>query len=163
MLYINFCFILGNLNFNNQWSSSTATTTSAPTLPTNSTSPIKVPPTTPQHFTTTPSHQFAPPTTPQHAPATTPQHQAKSPMETRPDYSRSHFDNAFTKKNEPKEKPKSTDVFGDLLGSQGYQFSAKKDNSPRTINQMRKEEMVKEMDPEKLKVMEWVRTELLAY
>lgn len=104
----------------------------------------------------TSSPHFIPPTTPQHAPASTPQHQAKSPVEMKPDYSRSHFDNAFNKKNEPKEKPKPADVFGDLLGSQGYQFTAKKDNSPRTINQMRKVEMAKEMDPEKLKVMEWV-------
>lgn len=122
----------GNLNFTNQWSSTT--------LPTGN-SPAKAPPTTPQHI---------PPTT---TPSTTPQHQAKSP-EARPDYSRSHFD--FSKKNEPKEKVKSTDVFGDLLGSQGYQFTTKKDNSPRTINDMRKVEMAKDMDPEKLKVMEWV-------
>lgn len=52
---------------------------------------------------------------------------------------------------------KSEDVFGDLLGSQGYQFAAKKDNAPRTINEMRKEEVAKDMDPEKLKIMEWVR------
>lgn len=140
----NFYSITGNLNFTNQWSSST-------TLPTGN-SPAKAPPTTPQHF--------VPPTTsPQHVPPTnTPQHQTKSPGDAKPDYSRSHFDNAFNKKNETKEKPaKSADVFGDLLGSQGYQFSAKKDNFPRTINDMRKEEMAREMDPEKLKVMEWVR------
>lgn len=130
------CFYgIGNLNFTNQWSTGN--------------SPAKVPPTTPQHIP-----NFIPSTTT--PTSTTPQHQAKSPVDSRPDYSRSHFDNAFNKKNEPKEKVKSTDVFGDLLGSQGYQFTAKKDNSPRTINQMRKEEMVKEMDPEKLKVMEWV-------
>lgn len=129
----------GNLNFTNQWSST-------------GNSPAKAPPTTPQHIP-----NFVPPTTP----ASTPQHQARSPVESRPDYSRSHFDNAFNKKNEQKEKVKPMDVFGDLLGSQGYQFTAKKDNSPRTINQMRKEEMVKEMDPEKLKVMEWVSLDFL--
>lgn len=59
-------------------------------------------------------------------------------------------------KEDLKSKPKSEDVFGDLLGSQGYTFTAKKDNTPRTINAMRKEELAVYMDPEKLKVMEWV-------
>ena len=107
----------------------------------NSASPNKVPPTTPQHV---------PSGTPQHKPVT-PQHQAKSPA----DYSRSHFE-VLGDKNEPKLKPKSDDVFGDLLGSQGYTFSAKKDNAPRTINDMRKEDMATYMDPDKIKIMEWV-------
>lgn len=119
---------LGNLG-GNKWNS-------------NASSPNKVPPTTPQHIPTG---------TPQHKPGT-PQHQAKSPA----DYSRSHFD-TLGDKNEPKVKPKSDDVFGDLLGSQGYKFTAKKDNTPRTINDMRKEDMVTYMDPDKIKIMEWVR------
>ncbi|KAF5290014.1 hypothetical protein FQR65_LT11680 [Abscondita terminalis] len=105
------------------------------------------------------SPYMVPPTTPQHVP-TTPQHQAKSPMNSRPDYSRTHFD-GFNKNdqqnNEAKNgKPKTEDVFGDLLGSQGYQFANKKDNFPRTINEMRKEELVKDMDPDKLRILEWV-------
>lgn len=44
------------------------------------------------------------------------------------------------------------DFFGDLLGSQGYEFAAKKDFGPRTMNQLRKEDMVKEMDPDRIKV-----------
>jgi hypothetical protein len=40
-----------------------------------------------------------------------------------------------------------------LLGSQGYQFTSQKDSGPRTINEMRKEEVAKDMDPEKLKVL----------
>ncbi|XP_044269812.1 cyclin-G-associated kinase [Tribolium madens] len=103
----------------------------------NASSPIKVPPTTPQQGGT-----------PQHKPVT-PQHQAKSPA----DYSRSHFE-TLNDKNE-KGKPKSDDFFGDLLGSQGYKFSAKKDNAPRTINDMRKEDMATYMDPDKIKIMEW--------
>lgn len=77
-----------------------------------------------------------------------PIHQAKSPCE--PSYSRSHFESV----NKPETKPpnKSGDIFGDLLGSQGYAFSSKKDAGPRTINEMRKEEMAKDMDPDKLKV-----------
>ncbi|XP_066260785.1 cyclin-G-associated kinase [Euwallacea similis] len=87
---------------------------------------------------------------------TTPQHHVKSPLG--PDYSRSHFEplNKTNHKEDMKSKPKSGDVFGDLLGSQGYTFSTKKDNTPRTINAMRKEELAVHMDPEKLKVMEWV-------
>lgn len=46
-------------------------------------------------------------------------------------------------------------MFGDLLGSQGYDF-AKREAGPRTMNAMRKEEMAKEMDPEKIKILEWV-------
>ncbi|XP_050313138.1 cyclin-G-associated kinase isoform X2 [Anthonomus grandis grandis] len=86
-------------------------------------------------------------------PFNTPQHQPAGP-----DYSRSHFEplnKSNTNKEDPKTKSKSTDVFGDLLGSQGYNFVTKKDNLPRSINEMRKEEMATYMDPEKLKVMEW--------
>jgi hypothetical protein len=45
----------------------------------------------------------------------------------------------------------SGDIFDDLLGSQGYQFP-KRETGPRTINEMRKEELAKDMDPDKLKV-----------
>lgn len=84
----------------------------------------------------------------------TPTHQMKSPMENRaPDYSRSHFDTAFNKKA-PNDKGGKTsgDVFGDLLGSQGYDFASKKETGPRTMNQLRKEDLVKEMDPDRMKV-----------
>ncbi|KAJ8920099.1 hypothetical protein NQ315_011754 [Exocentrus adspersus] len=117
---------------------------------------ITVPPsTTPTSGSQTPNR--VPPSTPQHIPSatTTPKHQAKSPLG--PDYSRSHFDSLG--KNQPqqeaKAKPKSDDIFGDLLGSQGYAFTGKRDNAPRTINAMRKEEMATYVDPEKLKVIEW--------
>lgn len=120
------------------------------------------PSTTPTSGSQTPNR--APPTTPQHAPsaATTPKHQAKSPVG--PDYSRSHFDTL--NKNQPTEqktKPKSDDIFGDLLGSQGYTFTGKKDNTPRTINAMRKEEMATHMDPEKMKILEWVSANIELY
>ncbi|XP_077285727.1 cyclin-G-associated kinase [Arctopsyche grandis] len=83
---------------------------------------------------------------PIHRPAATP-----SPSH-QPDYSRSHF--------EPPKAPadkikKPGDVFGDLLGSQGYEFAARKDQGPRTINQMRKGEIMKEMDPERLLIHDW--------
>ena len=57
-----------------------------------------------------------------------------------------------TGKSKTPGSSKSEDVFGDLLGSQGYSFSAKKDTGPRTMNEMRKEELVREMDPDKIKV-----------
>lgn len=112
------------------------------------------PPVTPTSGSRTPNDA---PTTPYNQSAsTTPQHHAKSP--SGPDYSRSHFDTVNKSnvgKDDSKVKPKSGDVFGDLLGSQGYTFTAKKDNTPRSINEMRKEEMATYMDPEKLKVLEW--------
>lgn len=48
------------------------------------------------------------------------------------------------------------DIFGDLLGSQGYTFSSKFNPGPKTINEMRREDLVKEIDPEKLKVNKFV-------
>ncbi|KAK0176030.1 hypothetical protein PV328_000209 [Microctonus aethiopoides] len=57
-----------------------------------------------------------------------------------------------------KPTAKSGDAFEDLLGSQGYNFfsSRKTDkDSPKTINQMRKVEAAKTMDPDVLKVSEW--------
>ncbi|XP_030429276.1 putative tyrosine-protein phosphatase auxilin isoform X4 [Gopherus evgoodei] len=52
-------------------------------------------------------------------------------------------------------KPKVSADFEDLLSGQG--FNAHKDKKgPRTIAEMRKEEMAKDMDPEKLKILEWI-------
>lgn len=48
-------------------------------------------------------------------------------------------------------KPKPSDAnFDDLLSAQGF-AGTKEKKGPRTIAEMRKEEMAKEMDPEKLK------------
>ncbi|XP_018609363.2 putative tyrosine-protein phosphatase auxilin isoform X2 [Scleropages formosus] len=53
-------------------------------------------------------------------------------------------------------KPKVTDVsFDDLLSGQGFPGTKEK-KGPRTIAEMRKEEMAKEMDPEKLKILDWI-------
>ncbi|XP_015603021.1 cyclin-G-associated kinase [Cephus cinctus] len=57
-------------------------------------------------------------------------------------------------------KPTKTggDAFEDLLGSQGYNFFSSRKaekESPKTINQMRKVEAAKTMDPDRLKVSEW--------
>ncbi|KAG2461777.1 GAK kinase, partial [Polypterus senegalus] len=53
-------------------------------------------------------------------------------------------------------KPKMADAnFDDLLSGQGFS-AAKEKKGPRTIAEMRKEEMAKEMDPEKLKILDWI-------
>ena len=46
----------------------------------------------------------------------------------------------------------SEDTFGDLLGSQGFNFTPRQEAGPRTINEMKKADMAREMDPDKLKV-----------
>ncbi|XP_078471270.1 cyclin-G-associated kinase-like isoform X1 [Lampetra fluviatilis] len=47
--------------------------------------------------------------------------------------------------------------FEDLLSKQGFSSAGGKDRrQPRTIKEMMKEEMAKDMDPEKLKLLEWI-------
>uniref|UniRef100_A0A3B3BMD9 Auxilin n=1 Tax=Oryzias melastigma TaxID=30732 RepID=A0A3B3BMD9_ORYME len=53
-------------------------------------------------------------------------------------------------------KPKASDAnFDDLLSGQGF-AGTKERKGPRTIAEMRKEEMAKEMDPEKIKILDWI-------
>ncbi|KAM9483730.1 auxilin isoform 2-T2 [Clarias gariepinus] len=53
-------------------------------------------------------------------------------------------------------KPRATDAnFDDLLSGQGF-TGVKEKKGPKTIAEMRKEEMAKEMDPEKLKILDWI-------
>nr|XP_020458404.1 putative tyrosine-protein phosphatase auxilin isoform X3 [Monopterus albus] len=53
-------------------------------------------------------------------------------------------------------KPRASDAnFDDLLSGQGF-AGTKEKKGPRTIAEMRKEEMAKEMDPEKLKILDWI-------
>lgn len=114
-----------------------------------------------------PTHQFGGFTTAQ--PSVSPMHQARSPMDnqSRPDYSRSHFDTK-PKQNggangaaPPAAASGGADIFADILGQQGYNFATKPQGGPRSINEMRKEELVKDMDPDKLRIMEWVSYNLL--
>lgn len=105
-----------------------------------------------------PTHQFggiANQTTSQSS--TSPIQEAQSPLENQPkaDYSRSHFDQK-PKQNGAGSTANSGDIFADILGQQGYNFATKPQNTPRSINEMRKEELVKDMDPDKLRIMEWV-------
>ncbi|XP_051997026.1 putative tyrosine-protein phosphatase auxilin isoform X4 [Xyrauchen texanus] len=53
-------------------------------------------------------------------------------------------------------RPKVSNAnFDDLLSGQGF-AGTKEKKGPKTIAEMRKEEMAKEMDPEKLKILEWI-------
>uniref|UniRef100_A0A8C6U8N1 Auxilin n=1 Tax=Neogobius melanostomus TaxID=47308 RepID=A0A8C6U8N1_9GOBI len=53
-------------------------------------------------------------------------------------------------------KPKASAAnFDDLLSGQGF-AGTKDKRGPRTIAEMRKEEMAKEMDPEKIKILDWI-------
>lgn len=76
----------------------------------------------------------------------------------RPDYSRSHFEASKSNQNTntSSASTKNSDIFADILGEQGYKFTSKTNAGPRSINEMRKDETVKDMDPKKLKIMEWV-------
>lgn len=73
----------------------------------------------------------------------------------RPDYSRSNFDTSKPAQSTGPQA-KNADIFADILGEQGYKFGSKTNQGPRSINEMRKEDLIKEMDPEKVKIMEWV-------
>uniref|UniRef100_A0A182JVP8 Cyclin-G-associated kinase n=1 Tax=Anopheles christyi TaxID=43041 RepID=A0A182JVP8_9DIPT len=119
-----------------------------------------------------PTHQFSGASTANPSPKapSTPNHQMRSPNDpnqpqSRPDYSRSHFEPPKNGSNgSAKDGPggvgvggggRSGDIFGDILGQQGYMFGSTKSQGPRTMNDMRKEELVREMDPERVKLMEW--------
>jgi len=84
-----------------------------------------------------------------HSQTSSPTKSVKTPAE--PNYSGINIEPETTK---APSKP-GGDIFEDLLGSQGYTFSSKFNPGPKTINEMRREDLVKEIDPEKLKVMEW--------
>lgn len=109
-----------------------------------------------------PTHQFGTtaPTQPVPSPRapSTPIHQSRSPTaehSSKADYNRAHFDQNNTN-GKTKQAGVGGDIFGDILGQQGYNFATKANFGPRSINEMRKEELVREMDPDKLKIMEWV-------
>lgn len=144
------------LGFPSGNSQSSSAPTTQRTSPSTSTAPSQpsmgaqqTPPMTSPRFPSTPVNQR----TPNEQPS------------TRPDYSRSNFGaggTSATSNNNPQKGPgmggstSGGDIFGDILGSQGYSFASRPANSTRSINAMRKEEMVREMDPEKIKIMEWV-------
>lgn len=93
------------------------------------------------------------------APASTPIHSSPSTMHKSNTMTNDHSTNGTSDTFSGKAKEKTSgDAFEDLLGSQGYNFfssrKAEKD-SPKTINQMRKVEAAKTMDPDRMKIAEW--------
>ncbi|KAK2578217.1 hypothetical protein KPH14_009762 [Odynerus spinipes] len=89
------------------------------------------------------------------APASTPIHSSPSMHKSNTTNDTSNND---TNTVSNKSTKTSGDAFEDLLGSQGYNFfSSRKTekDSPKTINQMRKVEAAKTMDPDRLKVAKW--------
>lgn len=136
--------------------------------------------TTSPHSTqfSSPTHQFGSAATSPRGPST-PIHQSRSPNNEpatagrAADYSRSYFENGQSKTtNKTSTNPANAapsaagvssggapgggDIFADILGQQGYNFASKPSTGTRTINAMRKEELVRDMDPDKLKILEWV-------
>lgn len=126
-----------------------------------------------------PSMMSTPPMTSPRYPSTPVNQRTPNEQPTRPDYSRSNFGGGGAPAGQGgngNQKAAAAgnggagpagaaggastmggDIFGDILGSQGYSFASRPANSTRSINEMRKEEMVKEMDPEKIKILDWVR------
>ncbi|XP_034485257.1 cyclin-G-associated kinase [Drosophila innubila] len=92
---------------------------------------------------------------PQPSFAKTPTQPQPQAAQSRPDYSRTHFDTPKSGQQSAAGGTKSSDIFADILGQQGYSFGSKMQHGPRSINEMRKEELVKDMDPKKLLIMEW--------
>lgn len=89
------------------------------------------------------------------APASTPIHSSPNTIHRSNDANSANSGNTDALGAKAKEKA-SGDAFEDLLGSQGYKFSRKAEkDSPKTINQMRKVETAKTMDPDRLKIAEW--------
>ncbi|XP_054718197.1 cyclin-G-associated kinase-like, partial [Uloborus diversus] len=87
--------------------------------------------------------------------------QAPGAPPSKPDYNRQHF-SVFGERDGAKKggapKPKlGDDEFQDLIGGIGGNFASftKKSDGPRTIAEMRREELAKELDPERLKIMDW--------
>ncbi|OWF38973.1 cyclin-G-associated kinase-like [Mizuhopecten yessoensis] len=53
-------------------------------------------------------------------------------------------------------KPKlGADTFGDLLG--GHQFTSAKAGEPQSLAEMKRKELEEEMDPDKLRILDWIR------
>ncbi|KAM8931152.1 auxilin isoform 2-T2 [Pelodytes ibericus] len=94
-----------------------------------------------------------------------PAHAPHSSPQNRPNYNISfpatggvatgQGDRVKTAANADAKQKFTGDNFDDLLSSQGFN-AHKERKGPRTISEMRKEEMSKEMDPEKLKILDWI-------
>lgn len=144
-----------NLNFNRSTLSGKSPVNTSPqptqfSSPTHKPSPSSQPQATFMHT----------PPTPQTLPSTssirTPTQPQAVPAQSRPDYSRLHFDSQKAAQQPGTGGSKNSDIFADILGQQGYSFGSKMNQCPRSINEMRKEDLFKDMDPKKVRIMEWV-------
>uniref|UniRef100_A0A8D3BGE8 Auxilin n=1 Tax=Scophthalmus maximus TaxID=52904 RepID=A0A8D3BGE8_SCOMX len=130
---------------------------SKPTTPTGTTpsfppmgSPSRPPP-SPQHAGGWQSHAGARPG-PAPQPKPSPSH---TPMPHTSPQNRPNYNVSFSAMGGGSKPKASAANFDDLLSGQGFAGSKEK-KGPRTIAEMRKEEMAKEMDPEKIKILDWI-------
>ncbi|XP_052836090.1 cyclin-G-associated kinase isoform X2 [Drosophila gunungcola] len=145
-----------NINFNRSTLSGKSPVGSSPqptqfSSPTHRPSPSSQPQASFMQTPTQPQPQPQPMTTSARA---APQPQS-APAQSRPDYSRAHFDAPKPAQQAGPGGTKGSDIFADILGQQGYSFGSKMNQGPRSINEMRKEDLVRDMDPKKVRIMEW--------
>ncbi|CAN8003727.1 unnamed protein product [Ixodes hexagonus] len=55
----------------------------------------------------------------------------------------------------PQKTKLTEDTFEDLLGTQGFSGFGKRDTGPKTMAELRREELAREMDPVKLMILDW--------
>lgn len=154
---------LGNLGSNLPGSSSSSTFSgpsfnSKPPAPSSTSAKVQGQPWHPGRPAPAQSKPWMPASTPK--PAPTPQPSAAQP--SKPNYNL-NFSSVIGGRDErglrgpgfgPKPKVKEDD-FEDLLSTQG--FASKPDKKgPRTIAEMRRQEMTKEIDPLKLQILDWI-------
>uniref|UniRef100_A0A8C7ZC49 Auxilin n=1 Tax=Oryzias sinensis TaxID=183150 RepID=A0A8C7ZC49_9TELE len=141
---------IGNLSGSSGFSSKpTSPTGASPAFPPMG-SPSRPPP-SPQHAGGWQPHSGGR-QTPNHQPKPSPSHTSMphTSPQNRPNY------NVSFSATRGGSKPKVSDAnFDDLLSGQGF-AGTKERKGPRTIAEMRKEEMAKEMDPEKIKILDWI-------
>ncbi|EDV47744.1 cyclin-G-associated kinase [Drosophila erecta] len=143
-----------NINFNRSTLSGMSPVGTSPqptqfSSPTHKQSPSSQPQATFMH--TAPQTQTLPTT----SSLRTPTQSQSVPAQSKPDYSRAHFDPQKAAHQAGTGGPKNSDIFADILGQQGYSFGSKMNQGPRSINEMRKEDLVRDMDPKKVRIMEW--------
>ncbi|XP_055384160.1 cyclin-G-associated kinase [Condylostylus longicornis] len=56
-----------------------------------------------------------------------------------------------------KNSQQDSDCFADLLGQQGYSFAKKMTSEPKTINDLRKKDVLNNLDEESLKIYKWTQ------
>lgn len=71
-------------------------------------------------------------------------------------YNSAYFDFNNSTNSAPTNNTKGmNDIFGDILNEQGYKFTNKTTETPVSINDLYKKDLIATMDPEKAKLFEW--------